>query len=266
MRLEKVPGGLRLAIWQAGQLLKDAPGARAARPARAAQLGRRAGPAASPLSSATGGDPGDRRARRQPGPHRRASRRAACRAPRRRPAPDRALDHAAEPGVGAPGGAGASARRPLPRRARLRRRARGARVRRSGGSSDYLYVPLKLVTGPANAAKAGEVLGGLRARLDEDPVLVVPDVRRRRARPARAGGARRGLRSARDALRVAVRRDRGAGRASPAAAASDFQRELIVEEAVRRARLEVLAESAGQPGFVRAAARFFAELGQVRAR
>ena len=35
-------------------------------------------------------------------------------------------------------------------------------------------MPLKLVTGPANAAKAGEVLGGLRARLDEDPVLVVP--------------------------------------------------------------------------------------------
>jgi hypothetical protein len=37
-------------------------------------------------------------------------------------------------------------------------------------------VPLKLVTGPANAAKAGEVLGGLRARLDDDPILVVPTV------------------------------------------------------------------------------------------
>ena len=35
-------------------------------------------------------------------------------------------------------------------------------------------MPLKLVTGPANAAKAGEVLGGLRARVDEEPVLVVP--------------------------------------------------------------------------------------------
>ena len=35
-------------------------------------------------------------------------------------------------------------------------------------------MPLTLVTGPANAAKAGEVLGGLRARLDEEPILVVP--------------------------------------------------------------------------------------------
>ena len=35
-------------------------------------------------------------------------------------------------------------------------------------------MPLKLVTGPANAAKAGEVLGGLRARLDDEPILVVP--------------------------------------------------------------------------------------------
>ena len=35
-------------------------------------------------------------------------------------------------------------------------------------------MPLTLVTGPANAAKAGEVLGPLRDRLDEEPVLVVP--------------------------------------------------------------------------------------------
>jgi ATP-dependent helicase/DNAse subunit B len=42
--------------------------------------------------------------------------------------------------------------------------------------------------------------------------------------------------------------------------ASDVQRELIVEEAVRRARLELLAKSAAQPGFVRAAAGFVAEL------
>src|SRR5256885_16894581 len=41
--------------------------------------------------------------------------------------------------------------------------------------SDTLGVPLTLVTGPANAAKAGEVLGGLRARLEQEPILVVPD-------------------------------------------------------------------------------------------
>ncbi len=152
--------------------------------------------------------------------------------------------------------------RPLPRRARRGRRARRARVRRSGASSDYLRVPLKLVTGPANAAKAGEVLGGLRARLDDDPILVVPTFARRGARPARARRPRRGLRRPRDALRVAVRGDRRAGGVRRPRPASDFQRELIVEEAVRRARLDVLAESASQPGFVRAAARFVAELGQ----
>ncbi|HYZ30153.1 MAG TPA: hypothetical protein VE570_13915, partial [Thermoleophilaceae bacterium] len=35
-------------------------------------------------------------------------------------------------------------------------------------------MPLTLVTGPANAAKAGSVLGAFRARLDEEPLVVVP--------------------------------------------------------------------------------------------
>ena len=113
-------------------------------------------------------------ARRQPRPHGRAPRRAARGADRRGPPEDRALDHASQPGLGAAGGARAAARRtgsperwaPPPSAARSRQAIRW--------SSDYLRVPLKLVTGPANAAKAGEVLGGLRARLDDDPILVVP--------------------------------------------------------------------------------------------
>ena len=36
---------------------------------------------------------------------------------------------------------------------------------------------LRLVTGPANAAKAGHVLGAFRARLAEEPLLVVPAFR-----------------------------------------------------------------------------------------
>ena len=124
-------------------------------------------------------------------------------------------------------------------------------------------MPLKLVTGPANAAKAGEVLGGLRDRLAEDPVLVVPtfaDVEHAQ-RELADRGAIFGARVMRFewlfgeiAKRVGFDGRR----------ASEFQRELIAEDAVRRARLEVLAESAAQPGFVRAAAHFFAELGQVR--
>ena len=124
-------------------------------------------------------------------------------------------------------------------------------------------MPLTLVTGPANAAKAGEVLGGLRARLGEEPVLVVPafsDVehaQRELAERSAVFGASV-LRFDRLFREVARR----AGHSEPVA--SDVQRELVVEQAVRRARLELLAESAAQPGFVRAAARFVAELGRSR--
>jgi ATP-dependent helicase/DNAse subunit B len=122
-------------------------------------------------------------------------------------------------------------------------------------------VPLTLVTGPANAAKAGEVLGGLRARVDEEPILVVPayqDVEHAQRELAQRGAV----------FGVSVLRfdrlfreiARRAGHAERVA--SDVQRELIVEEAIRRARLDLLAESAGQPGFVHAAARFVAELGR----
>ncbi|MFN2616301.1 MAG: PD-(D/E)XK nuclease family protein [Thermoleophilaceae bacterium] len=120
-------------------------------------------------------------------------------------------------------------------------------------------MPLTLVTGPANSAKAGEVLGGLRARLDDDPILVVPafqDVEHSQ-RELAAGGAVIGARVVRFAWlfeTIAERTGQGGRRASP------VQRELLVQEAITGAGLEVLADSAGRPGFTRAAARFLAEL------
>ena len=122
-------------------------------------------------------------------------------------------------------------------------------------------MPLTLVTGPANAAKAGEVLGGLRARLPEDPILLVPtfgDVEH-----AQRELAERGAVFGAHVLRFRwlfqeIARRSGYGER----VASDVQRELIVEEAVQAANLDVLAESAAQPGFVRAATRFVAELGR----
>ena len=120
-------------------------------------------------------------------------------------------------------------------------------------------MPLALVTGPANAAKAGEVLGGLRARLDDEPILVVPafaDVEHAQRELAERGAVF-GVSVLRfDWLfREVARRGEHSERV-----ASEVQRELIVEEAVRRAGLELLAQSAAQPGFVRAAAGFVAEL------
>ncbi|HEY1273811.1 MAG TPA: PD-(D/E)XK nuclease family protein [Thermoleophilaceae bacterium] len=123
-------------------------------------------------------------------------------------------------------------------------------------------MPIRLVTGPANAAKAGEVLGGLRRRLDDEPILVVPafgDVEHAQRELAERGAVFGAAVLRFDWLFREIA-DR-AGYREPVA--SDVQRELIVEEAVRRARLSALAESAGQPGFVRAAARFVAEVERI---
>jgi len=124
-------------------------------------------------------------------------------------------------------------------------------------------MPLTLVTGPANAAKAGEVLGGLRSRLDEEPILVVPtfaDVEHAQRELAERGAVfgARVLRFERLFGAIAER----AGYGEPVA--SQVQRELLIEATVASAELLVLAESARRPGFVRAAVRLVAELGGAR--
>ncbi|HYI37655.1 MAG TPA: PD-(D/E)XK nuclease family protein [Thermoleophilaceae bacterium] len=118
---------------------------------------------------------------------------------------------------------------------------------------------LTLVTGPANAAKAGAVLGPLRDRLDEEPVLVVPafqDVEHSRRELAETG-ATFGAQVVRFShlSRMIARRT-----GYHARVASELQQQLVAEDAVRRAGFTVLADSAGRPGFARAALRFFAEL------
>jgi ATP-dependent helicase/nuclease subunit B len=120
-------------------------------------------------------------------------------------------------------------------------------------------VPLTLVTGPANAAKAGEVLGGLRARLEQEPILVVPafqDVEHNQRELAERG-AIFGARVLRFEWLFKLMAER-AGYSAPVA--SEVQRELIVEEAVRSAGLRELESSAARPGFTSAALRFLTEL------
>src|SRR5215211_4240637 len=137
------------------------------------------------------------------------------------------------------------------------RRSPWRQARRAG--CDRSQVPLKLVTGPANAAKAGQVLGGLRARLEEEPILVVPafqDVEHAQRELAERGavfGA--GVVRFEWLFRLIAERAGYSGRV-----ASEVQRELIVEQAVSGARLGLLAESAERPGFIRAAVRFVEEL------
>jgi len=120
-------------------------------------------------------------------------------------------------------------------------------------------VALRLVTGPANAAKAGIVLGDFRARLAEAPILVVPAFQavEHSQREMAARGAVFGVSvmrfdhfAAELAKRAGVR-----GRI-----ASEVQRELAVEDAAAAAKLRVLARSASRPGFVTAALRFVDEI------
>jgi ATP-dependent helicase/DNAse subunit B len=123
-------------------------------------------------------------------------------------------------------------------------------------------MPLKLVTGPANSAKAGEVLGGYRARLGEEPLLVVPEFRdvEHAQREMAANGAVFGVRVVRfDRLWREMARWVGYS----ARVATAFQRERLLAQAVRDANLTVLASSAGRPGFVRSASRFISELGRA---
>ena len=123
----------------------------------------------------------------------------------------------------------------------------------------WSVMPLLLITGPANAAKAGAVLDRLRAARPRDPLLVVPtaaDVEHYQRELAASGfvfGAQvltfRNL-SARSPAAPACAR----GRSAPSA------RDRVVRAAIAGVPLRALAGSAAMPGFARAAGDLFAEL------
>ena len=122
-------------------------------------------------------------------------------------------------------------------------------------------MPLTLVTGPANAAKAGAVLERLRALRPRDPLLVVPtsaDVDHYRRELAAAGivfGAEV----------LTFRRLIGEIAAATGVTGRPLghvARDRVVRAAVRGSHLQVLAASARAPGFTAAAGDLFAELGR----
>ncbi len=120
-------------------------------------------------------------------------------------------------------------------------------------------MPLTLVTGPANAAKAGAVLGRLRDRLDERPVLVLPafeDIEHAQ-RELAAHGAVFGARVLRSSALFGLIAERVGlvGRT-----ASAVQRRMVMDEAIAGARLDVLAASSDRHGFADAALRFVVEI------
>src|SRR4051812_35754668 len=120
-------------------------------------------------------------------------------------------------------------------------------------------MPLTLITGPANAAKAGAVLERVRATLREGPVLVVPTSADadHYARELAANGLVFGAevttfpRLLRDIARTAGIRSRPLGRLAKA---------QVVRAAIADVRLQALARSAQGPGFAAALGDLFAEL------
>jgi ATP-dependent helicase/DNAse subunit B len=119
---------------------------------------------------------------------------------------------------------------------------------------------LKLVTGPANSGRAGKVLDAYRARVAEDPILVVPTLRdvEQLLRELTRTGAGLGARVVRFKDLFATIGERCG---VPAwRVASEIQREVLVEEAVREVAPRALKASAGRPGFTRAAVALVADL------
>jgi ATP-dependent helicase/DNAse subunit B len=123
-------------------------------------------------------------------------------------------------------------------------------------------VPLNLVLGPANAAKAGELLAAYALAARRDALLVVPtaaDVahyERELAAPGVTLGRALTFPGLIDeiALRTRHRRTR----------LTPLQRERVLRGAISSLRLEALAGPAGGSGFARAAGRLISELEQAR--
>jgi ATP-dependent helicase/DNAse subunit B len=122
-------------------------------------------------------------------------------------------------------------------------------------------MPLTLVLGPANSAKAGEVLGAYAAAAPRGALLVVPTRldAEHYARELAADGALLGsvLTSGRLAAEIARRAGFAATRLT------DLQRERVLARAIEAAQLEELAETAGSPGFLEAAGELLGELARA---
>jgi ATP-dependent helicase/DNAse subunit B len=120
-------------------------------------------------------------------------------------------------------------------------------------------MPLTLVLGPANSAKAGEVLGAFAAARRRGALLVVPTARDAEAysRELAADGAILGG-SVLTFSGLAREIARRAGYEQTSV--SELQRQRLLRTALERTKLATLAESASAPGFAAAALELIAEL------
>jgi PD-(D/E)XK nuclease superfamily len=118
---------------------------------------------------------------------------------------------------------------------------------------------LTLITGPANAAKAGAVLERLRAALAREPLLVVPTAADAAHYRRELAGA--GIVFGADVLTFsALVRDLGRMTGVTGRALGPVARERVVRAVVAEGPLAALAASARAPGFGPALGSLFAEL------
>ncbi len=120
-------------------------------------------------------------------------------------------------------------------------------------------MPLKLVLGPANSAKAVEVLGGCAAAARHGAVLVVPtrqDVERYSRELAEAGAVVGCTVVTFAGLMREIARRAG----YRPAALTRLQRERVLRRALQQTRLQAIGRSAGSPGFANAAWGLISEL------
>jgi ATP-dependent helicase/DNAse subunit B len=119
-------------------------------------------------------------------------------------------------------------------------------------------MPLTLVLGPANSAKAGEVLGAYAAAAHRGALLVVPTAAdaQHYSRELASEGAVLGSVLTFGGLAREVARRAGYSRRR----LSTLQRERVLRKTVRRMRLQALGDAAESPGFVTATANLIAEL------
>ncbi len=120
-------------------------------------------------------------------------------------------------------------------------------------------MPLKLVLGPANSAKAGEVLGACAAAAGRGAVLVVPtgqDVRRYGRELAERGAVLGSSVLTFSGLMQELGRRAGYGPPR----LTRVQRERVLRRVIAQLRFTVSARSARSPGFANAAGRLISEL------
>src|SRR5436305_547168 len=119
-------------------------------------------------------------------------------------------------------------------------------------------MPLTLILGPANSAKAGEVLGAYAAAARRGALLVVPtalDAEHYSRELAEQGAVIGSVLTFGGLTREIARRTGYSG-----TRLSELQREQIVKRAIAGLALSVLARSAAAPGFALAAGALLAEL------